>query len=142
MAVMSAKNLSHNLATLDEIDSHIAVRSAGRMGRGIFAAKSITAGRLLGDFFSVEIDPIESTALLHTPVNWYVWEHRLNPQASLLPMGWISFLNHSRSPNCRVIWQQTQIGWKAEVWSTRPITSGEQLFIDYGCPDSELGFPQ
>ena len=118
----------------------IDVRDTGLIGRGLFLTTNVRAGICLGKFESIEIDAQESASIEKMSLGAYVWEHKSKSGWLLLPFGWINFINHSRRPNCVARWTEKSSGWQVELYCLSDIAEDAQLFIDYGCDDSELGF--
>jgi hypothetical protein len=118
----------------------VEVRDTGSIGRGLFLTIEVLAGHCLGKFESIEIPAQESSIIEKTSLGAYVWEHKSKSEWLLLPFGWINFINHSRSPNCVARWTESSSGWQVALYCLTDISEDTQLFIDYGCEDSELGF--
>lgn len=131
---------THSGVELGSPEGLVELRQIDGMGRGVIAKKAIPAGKVLGRAETIEISPADDALIEKSIVYNYVWQHRSKSDWSLLPFGWISFLNHSRTPNCRAVWFEADTGWVIELVTARAIEPGEQLFIDYGCTDEELGF--
>lgn len=110
----------------------IVVRTCPGMGRGVFAARAIAAGEDFGRFPLLEVP--ETDPALEGVVNHYVFGRAEGP--SFLVLGWPSLMNHlAGRPNIDREWVETTEGWMLRFFAIADVKPGQQLFIDYGCPE-------
>lgn len=107
----------------------ITVRMTPGMGRGVFAARDIEAGEMLGSFHTVRLPPAEVKALAGTTLSHYWFED--DDGSAHVVFGWIELINHALTPNADRSWHATPEGEVVTLFATSPIAAGAQLFIDY-----------
>jgi hypothetical protein len=99
------------------------------MGRGVFTAEDIEAGRV------VEISPVivmsneERTLLDQTLLHDYIFVWGRKAAGCCMALGYVPLYNHSYESNC-----EYEMDYEAETISiktVRAIKKGEELFINY-----------
>ncbi|MEZ5891878.1 MAG: SET domain-containing protein-lysine N-methyltransferase [Parvularculaceae bacterium] len=111
-----------------------------RGGRGLFALSDIPPGALIDRACTVEIGEAQTKTLDDIrPVGDYYFAHPENERAGLMAYGLMAFINHAEEPNADVLWKNDRdLGWLADLVSTRAIRAGEEITYRYKCP---LWFP-
>ena len=104
------------------------VRTSRRGGRGLFALQRIRRDTLLMDAPLLLIPGDQRWALQETIVDDYVYEWDEDGTAALV-LGVSSMCNHSENPNA-YLWLVPDTT-SAELWSTRPISRGEEITVSY-----------
>jgi hypothetical protein len=118
----------------------VEVRSRSGMGRGVFATSAIPQGTLIDRCVTWELSAADRERLDQTSIGGHWFDHPEKPDSALLALGLLSVLNHSREPNAAIKWVKLSVGWIAEVEALTDIGSGDQILINYGMSDEELGF--
>ena len=106
----------------------IFIAPTASMGRGIFTSADIEADTI------VEVSPVivmsgeERKLLDQTLLHDYIFEWGNNREQCCMALGYAAVYNHSNS-NCEyeMDFEQQQIS----IRTVRPITAGEELFINY-----------
>jgi hypothetical protein len=110
------------------------------MGRGDFAGADIPIGALIDTNATWDLQPDDLKLFEKTSIGGY-WFHNPNaPSHGLLALGIISLMNHSFTPNAKVDWLKSHLGWIGKAFSISKIPAGTQIFVDYGLPENELPF--
>ncbi len=118
----------------------VEVRRARGMGRGVFASVNIPAGALIDTNPTWDLSPEDIKKFGATSIGGYWFHNPKDKSHGLIALGMISLINHSFSPNAEISWSKGSIGWIASLGSIRSISSGTQIFVDYGLRESELLF--
>ena len=108
----------------------VAIKQAGTMGRGVFAARPISAGTHLADFYTIKLPPDEVVAMRGCTLSHFWFEDDTEGSA-LIVLGWLELVNHSATPNCDRSWRATPVGEVVSLFTLVDIAKGSQLFIDY-----------
>jgi uncharacterized protein len=108
----------------------IEVRMTPTMGRGVFAARPLRHGEVLGAFHTIRLPPHEVAAMQGTTLSHFWFEDDADGSAFVV-LGWIEMINHSASPNADRSWQVTPEGEVVTLFATADVATGQQLFIDY-----------
>jgi len=107
----------------------VEVRKVRGMGRGVFATKSFKVDDV------IEVCPVilfphsEKTKRDH---DTYGYSFRWNKNNVAISLGFGSLYNHSYEPNAVVV--QDLKALTMTIHALRPISAGEQLFINYNGP--------
>ena len=106
-------------------DSYITVKKTRDHGRGVFAAKDIEAGTVIGDYLGTIVHEDDEDEIKHGLYYLY-FNEKATIYASPREKG-IHLINHSCAPNC---WMRT---WKGRTlyFATRHIFKGEQVTVSY-----------
>ncbi len=107
----------------------INVRMTPTMGRGVFAARRLAHGEVLGEFHTIRLPAHEVAAMAGSTLSRYWFEDA--DGSAFVVLGWIEMLNHSTQPNAGRSWRATPEGEVVTLYTLRDIEQGEQLFIDY-----------
>ena len=99
------------------------------MGRGVFAARAISAGETLGAFHTIALPAHEVAGMAGSTLSRFWFEDA--DGSAFVVLGWIELINHSLAPNVDRSWQETPEGEVVTVFATRAIKAGEQLLLDY-----------
>lgn len=134
---VAGENLEYTIkrASAVSFDSSLVVLapSPGR-GNGLFLAKDVPADCAVISGMAIEISAAEYPLFDESNASNYAFEHPRDEKAALLVLGLPSFLNHSKTPNCRYNWDYYEgIGWVLSMISLRPLTAGTELTFDYEC---------
>ncbi len=113
----------------DKLRKRVKVKMT-KVGRGVFARRSIEADAIIG-----EIDGHIMNADFESDYGM-----DLGGKAVLDPLPPFRFLNHSCEPNCELVqWKRRKVRGKKlpKLWlvATREIQVGEELTIDYSWPE-------
>ena len=108
----------------------VRVRMTPTMGRGVFAARGIAAGEVLGEFHTIRIPAPEVASGKGTTLSNFWFEDDADGSAFVV-LGWIELVNHSTRPNADRTWRSSPEGDVVTLYAMTPIAAGEQLFIDY-----------
>ena len=125
----------HQFVTRSDL---VEIRSAERMGRGVFAVSHISADTLLfsDPVMLVPEEQCPKGSVLDAIV--FLWsavmEDGLNLNAIVLGLG--TMLNHSKSPNVIVYFDQDPD--RVDFYALRDIEPGEQLTHDYNYDEYPL----
>ena len=114
--------------------------SAGRVARGVVAAKAFRKGDLIEVAPVIVVPRSQSTVLKQTKIDDYAFQWGGGSLAVALGCG--SLYNHSYSPNAD--YDQDTKNLSMRFTAIRPIPKGEQITINYnGSPDcpAPLWFP-
>ena len=95
----------------------------------MFAARTIIAGEVLGDFHTIRLPPHEVTEMAGSTLSHFWFEDA--DGSAFVVLGWIEMVNHDLLPNADRTWRHTPEGDVVTFFATRNISAGEQLFIDY-----------
>lgn len=101
-------------------------------GWGVFTTADLPAGTLVERTPFLVLDPVDAQ---NPPLNDYVFVVTHNPRSPLfgqlaLVLGWGSLFNHAGEANV-----QHHLKLKERLFdfvTTRAVSAGEQLFVDYG----------
>lgn len=121
------------LPSADPVHPAVEVRSSGIHGSGVFASRRLAAGSRIGRYDGHRYSAQESAAR--------EWDHSLTYVFGLSDGSVIDgsaggnatrLINHSCAPNCAAYEVEDERGGlHIEIEALRPITRGEELFIDY-----------
>jgi hypothetical protein len=122
---------------LDETDDrfYIAASAIPGAGQGLFARSALASG----DGFEV-IGTLVRSGSLADQCTHYADHHKVRAADGLLlvPMGFGSLVNHSRTPNLEKVLEGERVFFRA----LRPIAAGEELCFTYSDAGLErLGLP-
>lgn len=110
--------------------SSITVKMTPPMGRGVFAARPMRRGEVLGEFHTIRLPPHEVAAMAGSTLSQFWFEDDADG-AAFVVLGWIEMVNHSLAPNVDRAWRARPEGAVVTITALRDIEPGEQLFIDY-----------
>lgn len=99
--------------------------SEGRLGRGVFARRAITAGEIVELCPTLEVEDDAASGTLRD----YVFSSNEDENVAILPLGWGTLYNHSPDANCEHV--EHGPGLIAYV-ARRDVRAGEELTINYG----------
>jgi SET domain-containing protein len=109
----------------------LTVRESPGKGRGVFAARDISAGTLVSVAHCI---PFPTDALKGTPIEHHAFDYEQDNQDCIV-LGVQQFMNHADAPNCSYEWEVVDGGQRVhKVYTVRDIKAGEELSIDYGVP--------
>jgi hypothetical protein len=94
-------------------------------GRGVYADRDFAAGETIEICPTLELDDSATGGLPRD----YVLRSNLDPDNSVLMLGYGSLYNHSYEPSAEYV-QHTD--YSLEFVATRDIPAGEEITIDYG----------
>ena len=119
-------NLEHN--------SPATVRLSKVAGRGVFASREITRGKVIMTNVTLQLTEEEAEAAQGTLLAKYWFGVPGQEHGRLFVLGLIPMLNHGGKghDNCKVEFYETSGGWVAELIATRNIKRDEELLWDYG----------
>ena len=106
-----------------------------KKGRGVFTAKSLSAGDLI-EICPVVIIPPEQVQLIHKTIlhdYYFLWP--VPAGSACLALGYGSIYNHSSNPNARVILELSSDEMSIET--VKDIEAGSEILIDYDDSDGK-----
>jgi SET domain-containing protein len=108
----------------------VTVRESPGKGRGVFAARDISAGTVLDLAHCI---PFPKDALKGTPIEHHLFDCEQDNQKCIV-LGVQQLVNHADAPNCD--WEVVVDGGQRmhKLYTMRDIKAGEELSIDYGVP--------
>jgi SET domain-containing protein len=105
-------------------------------GRGVFASEPIAPGTV------VEISPVlvlgaEDRQKVEATILYdYIFEWGNDSKGACVALGYLSLYNHSYNANC--VYEMDYDADTMRIITVKPITAGEELFINYNAePDDE-----
>ena len=108
----------------------VTVRESPGKGRGVFAARDISAGTVISVAHSI---PFPTDALDGTPIEGHQFDYEQDDQDCIV-LGVQQLINHADPPNCRCEWEVVDGQRMHKVFTVRDIKAGEELSIDYEVP--------
>jgi hypothetical protein len=105
---------------------------ANGMGRGVFATEYIRSRTIIFKAYTWILSKKDVDQLCKTSINGNYFENPFNDKESLLPLGELSLINHSITPNAEIDMIQTKLGIVVKCTAIKHINPKEQIFIDYG----------
>lgn len=105
--------------------------SEGR-GRGVFAETHIPKYKAICVTYSWEICPDDILLYEKTSIGGYWFHHPDKKGYGIIPCGPAGFLNHSPTPNAKLTWRKTDLGYVGILVSHEEIEENKEIFIDYG----------
>ncbi len=123
-----------------ELNEYVELRPIPKMGRGVFAKKVIQAGTVMSVTPTWELSADDRIKIEGSSISGYWFSHPEKSDHALFAVGILSLLNHSPSPNAKIEWEKGEIGWVGKLVVLSDIQVDEQVFIDYGLPETKLGF--
>lgn len=112
------------------VGNPVTVKMTPTMGRGVFAARTIAQGEVLGAFHTIRLPPHEVAAMAGSTLSHFWFEDDADG-AAFVVLGFIELVNHSLTPNADRSWAPSPEGEIVTLFAARDIAPGEQLFIDY-----------
>ncbi len=108
------------------------IRASARHGRGLFAARALGAGELIGTYpllvlSAAEIDALKATRLYHYV--FFVDEAEPGRVRAAVAFGAISMCNHSGEANAA--FAVDAAAQAVTLVASRPISAGAEILIDY-----------
>jgi SET domain-containing protein len=116
------------------MDKKITVKTTKKFGRGVYAKTRIRRGAIIerSPLVILPKNEVDETELVD-----YCFDWARNKVALALGTG--SLFNHSFDPNAE--WEEDKKKMQMVFQATQTIQQGEQIFINYGYPLSEVNRP-
>ena len=112
----------------------LALRPAGRKGRGVVATAPIAAGELLETAPTAELSLHDTDTIVGTTLDDYYFAHPTDPEGGLLVFGLASLINHADEPNTQTTPRHADgAGWVLELRALCDIAPGDELTRRYAC---------
>ena len=109
----------------------VIVRESPGKGRGVFAARDISAGTVVSVAHAI---PFPTDALEGTPLEHHSFDYEQDNQDCIV-LGVQQLMNHADAPNCRCEWEVVDGGQRMhKVYTVRDVKAGEELTFDYEVP--------
>ncbi len=105
----------------------------------MFATESIKANTIIEIAPVIVVDANEREKLEQTLLYDYIFEWGEDSKMAAVALGYISIYNHSNQPNCAY-----EMDFEHETISIKTlnaIKTGEELFINYMCPEGPSSDP-
>lgn len=108
----------------------VTVQESPGKGRGVFAARDISAGTVVSVAHSI---PFPTDALEGTPLEHHAIDYEQDNQDCIV-LGVQQLMNHAEAPNCRCEWEVVDGQRVHKVSTVRDVKAGEELTFDYEVP--------
>lgn len=111
--------------------------SAGKKGRGVFAARYIRMGTMIEECEVVYFSKKEIPAVKKTQLDnyYYCWRGG----GAVLPLGFGLLYNHSQHANAE--WKDDYKNRRQVLWATRNIKKDEEIVVNYDPGANNVWFP-
>ena len=117
----------------------LTIASSEHRGRGVYTTEPITANTTIEIAPVVVVDASGREKLEQTLLYDYIFEWGPDSKMAAVALGYVSIYNHSNTPNCSY-----EMDFEHEtitVTTLSAINAGEELFINYMCPEGPSSDP-
>ena len=117
----------------------LTIASSHNRGRGVFTTAPISANTTIEIAPVIVVDAQGREKLEQTLLYDYIFEWGADIKMAAVALGYISIYNHSNEPNCcyDMDFEQETI----TITTLKDINIGEELFINYMCPEGPSADP-
>jgi hypothetical protein len=117
----------------------LTIASSKNRGRGVFTTESIPAQTIIEIAPVIVVSAAEREKLEQTLLYDYIFEWGEHSKMAAVALGYISIYNHSNNPNCayNMDFEHQTI----TITTLKSIDVGEELFINYMCPEGPSNDP-
>lgn len=105
------------------------IGSTAGKGRGVFTTMDIDAGTVVETAPVIVMSGEERKLLDQTLLHDYIFEWGVTNDQCCMALGWVAVYNHSYQSNCE--YEMDFENQLISVRAVRPISKGEELFINY-----------
>lgn len=117
----------------------LTIASSANRGRGVFATESIDAHTTIEIAPVIVVDAKGREKLEQTLLYDYIFEWGTDSKMAAVALGYVSIYNHSNAPNC--CYEMDFEHQTISIITLRMIEQGEELFINYMCPEGPSNEP-
>lgn len=117
----------------------LTIASSANRGRGVFATESINAYTTIEIAPVIVVDAKGREKLEQTLLYDYIFEWGIDSKMAAVALGYVSIYNHSNAPNCS--YEMDFEHQTISITTLRIIEKGEELFINYMCPEGPSNEP-
>jgi SET domain-containing protein len=111
----------------------LTIASSNNRGRGVFTTETIPAQTIIEIAPVIVVSAPEREKLEQTLLYDYIFEWGADAKMAAVALGYISIYNHSNNPNCA--YDMDFEHQTISITTLRSIEVGEELFINYMCPE-------
>jgi SET domain-containing protein len=111
----------------------LTIASSVNRGRGVFTTEPITANTTIEIAPVIVVSALEREKLEQTLLYDYIFEWGTDSKMAAVALGYISIYNHSNTPNCS--YEMDFEHQTITITTLENIEVGEELFINYMCPE-------
>jgi SET domain-containing protein len=111
----------------------LTIASSNNRGRGVFAMEAIEANTTIEIAPVIVVSATEREKLEQTLLYDYIFEWGDDAKMAAVALGYISIYNHSNHPNCA--YEMDFEHQTISITTLKDIEVGEELFINYMCPE-------
>jgi SET domain-containing protein len=117
----------------------LTIASSTNRGRGVFTTQAIAANTSIEIAPVIVVDANGREKLEQTLLYDYIFEWGPDSKMAAVALGYISIYNHSNNPNCAydMDFEQQTIS----ITTLKDIEVGEELYINYMCPEGPSNDP-
>ena len=121
-------------------NARVEVRDTGAMGRGVFARRAISKGKLIEACPIILLSAADERSLEGTTLDQYLFAWGDGDEGTCLVLGLGSLYNHSAAPNAAACRNEAKL--RMDFVALRDIAADEQIFVDYQWEAEEYDFDQ
>jgi SET domain-containing protein len=117
----------------------LTIASSTNRGRGVFTTQAIAVNTTIEIAPVIVVDAIGREKLEQTLLYDYIFEWGPDSKMAAVALGYISIYNHSNNPNCA--YDMDFEHHTISITTLKDIEVGEELFINYMCPEGPSDDP-
>ena len=117
----------------------LTIASSNNRGRGVFTSEPIAANTTIEIAPVIVVDVNGREKLEQTLLYDYIFEWGEDSKMAAVALGYISIYNHSNQPNCA--YDMDFENETISITTLEDIKVGEELFINYMCPEGPSDDP-
>lgn len=118
---------------------YLTIASSNNRGRGVFTTALIPANTIIEIAPVIVVSATEREKLEQTLLYDYIFEWGADRKMAGVALGYISIYNHSNGPNCS--YDMDFDHETITITTLLDIKVGEELFINYMCPEGPSADP-